>query len=220
MITDTDEKTSRRATTNSRNVKLMAGGLAVTLLVLIQPVDSMADANLTVHMLQHMALFIGSIVFGYGLERYLFSKLLALRRRTYVGWKLFTSVMRFNAMTRGLVFAAVIPAIVFTYWHYPANFDLAVVNENVHILEHLSYIISGSLVGLSIVAITRKIRYVLLYSGFMQAGMMGSMMLVWPDFYPVFSATQNTDMETFLMMFGAVGIAAISSYMLKAFDVI
>ncbi|MDG6995404.1 MAG: cytochrome c oxidase assembly protein [Nitrososphaerota archaeon] len=218
MITDTGR--SRQVVSNSRNPKFMAAGIAFTLVVLSGPFDSLSDANLTVHMIQHLVLFVGSAIFGYGLERYLFSKLLALRKRTYIGWKIFTSVMRFNSKTRGLLFALVVPAVVFSYWHYPPNFDLAVVNENVHILEHLCYIISGSLVGLSIVAITRKLRYVLVYVGFMQAGMMSSMMLVWPSFFPIYSAAQNTDMETFLMMFGAVGVVGLGSYMLKAFDVI
>ena len=219
LITDTDER-KKGQTSNSRNVKLMAIGLSLTLFVLSGPVDAQADVNLTLHMLQHMSLFVGSAVFGYGLERFLFSKLLVLRKRAYIVWKVFTLIIRFNAKTKGLVFAALVPAIVFTYWHYPANFDLAVLNENVHILEHACYIIAGSLVGLSLVAIPRKIRYVLAYAGFMQAGMMGSMMLVWPTFFPIFSAAQNTTMETFLMMFGAIGVAGISSWMLKAFDVI
>ncbi|HZW57649.1 MAG TPA: DUF1404 family protein [Nitrososphaerales archaeon] len=205
---------------NTRHFRLVLIGLLGTLLLLTEPVDAIVDANLTLHMFQHIALFCLSMVFGYGLERILVSKLLQLKRITYVGWRAFTWVMRFNSKTRGLIFAAVIPAIAFSFWHFPPNFDLAEVNNTAHALEHLCYIVSGSLVGLSIVAIPRKWKIVLLYFAFMQAGMMGSMMLVWPSYFPIYSASQNLTMDTALMMFGALGVIGTSSAMLKQLDII
>lgn len=98
--------------------------------------------------------------------------------------------------------------------------DLGSYDIDVHILEHISYIIVGSIIGMSIMAMTPRIRMGLLYFAFMQAGMMGSMMLVWPSFYPAYSASQNLTMDTTMMLFGAVGLIGASSTLLKYLDIL
>ena len=195
-------------------------GLIGDFLLLIQPIDDYANQNLTFHMFQHIGLFIFAVVFGYGLERLFIIRLPALRQRIFPVWKAFTSIMIFNSRTKGLILAAVVPGIVWGFWHYPPNFDLASTTLIPHLLEHLSYIVSGSMVGLSIVAIPRRWKIGLLYFAFMQAGMMGSMMLVWPSFFDVYSAAQNTTMDTAMMMLGALGILGLSSTMLKQLDIV
>jgi cytochrome c oxidase assembly factor CtaG len=194
-------------------------GLIGDLALLANPIDSISNTNLTVHMFQHIGLFTSSIVFGYALDRYLASNLDVLRQKLHFGWRSLLKVIKFNVATKGLVLGGVLPAIVFTLWHFPSNFDLAETNVTVHIFEHLSYILIGSIVGMSVVAMTKRIRIGLLYFGFMMAGMMGSMMLVWPGFYPVYSAAQNVTMDTSIMLFGAFGIIATSSTLLKALDI-
>lgn len=197
------------------------GGAVLVSVLLSPPADSIADTDLTIHMFQHIGLFAFSIVIGYGLERYIMSKLASLRRLTYVGWKVFTSVMVSNNKTKGLAFVVVIPASVFVYWHFPQNFDLAVKNETVHVFEHLTYIVSGSLVGLSFRAIKPKWQVTLLYVAFMHAGMMGSIWSVWsPPFFPIYSSSANIEMDTALLVFGAIGVVVTSSWMLKVLDII
>ncbi len=213
-------KNSIESSLSNVYVRISLLGLIITLALLVDPIDSIANVNLTVHMFQHIGLFVGSAVFGYGLERYLSTHLVQIRKKFRIGYTVLLSVIKFNTKTKGLVFAAVVPAFVFAYWHFPSNFDLALVNGNVHILEHFSYIVAGSLVGLSIIAIPKKYKVVLLEFGFMEAGMMGSMMVLWPSFFPAYSAAQNADMDTALMLFGAVGIVATSSWMLKVLDII
>jgi cytochrome c oxidase assembly factor CtaG len=195
-------------------------GAVVDLVLLADPIDPLANVNLTVHMFQHVGLFVGSAVSGYGFDRYLVMHLNELKARFYFFWKILFGVIKTNLKTKGLVLGALIPAIILAFWHWPSNFELALSNAYIHILEHLSFIFAGGLVGMSIVAIPSKFRIVLLYIGFMQAGMMGSMMLVWPYFYPSYSATQNTAMDTAMMLFGAFGVIACSSALLKRMDVI
>jgi cytochrome c oxidase assembly factor CtaG len=203
-----------------RFLRIMLVGLIVDFSLLADPIDSIANTNLTVHMFQHIGLFVASIVFGYSLDRYLACNLDVLKEKFHFGWSFLIKMIKFNVRTKGLILGAVLPAIVFSYWHFPPTFDLAETNLTVHILEHLSYIIIGSIVGMSIMAMTSKIRIGLLYFAFMQAGMMGSMMLIWPSFYPVYSAAQNLNMDTSMMLFGALGLIAVSSTLLKYLDII
>lgn len=206
--------------TSSTQVRLMLVGLIGTIALLIGPVDSAADANLTLHMFQHIGIIVFNIVFGYGLEQYLITKLGTLKRITYTGWKAFTTIMVFNTKTRGLVLAGLLPAIIIGYWHIPSVFDYAATNAVPHIFEHFSYIIVGNFVGLSIRAIPRKWKIGLAYLAFMQAGMMGSMMILWPHIYTVYSTAQNLDMDSAMMLFGAIGIIMMSSSLLRQLDII
>jgi cytochrome c oxidase assembly factor CtaG len=126
-----------------------------------------------------------------------------------------------NSRTKGLILAALLPAFVLTYWHLPQNFDLAVTDQGIHEIEHLSYLTIGGLVGLSVYAVPKKLRIMLLYIGFMQLGMMGSMMLVWPPgFYTIYSASQNVEMNTFMMLTGAAGVSILSYWVVKMLDII
>jgi len=220
-LTNVDQsKAPSRGIASSRTVRITLAGLIGTLALLANPLDSIANQNLTVHMFQHIGLFVFSAVFGYGLERTLVTRLASIKRITYLGWAAYISLIKFNTRTKGLIFVAVIPAIAFSFWHFPPNFDLAATNTYAHIAEHFSYIISGSLVGAALLAVPRKFKAGLLVLGFMQAGMMGSMMLVWPQFYLAYSVAQNTQMDSALMLFGALGIICTGSWFLKILDVI
>ena len=214
-------KTTRNpiAVQNSFYNRITLGGLALTLILLTGPVDSLSDQNLTIHMFQHIGLFVSAAFFGYGLDHILVSRLLWLKQNLYLGWRIFVGLMKFNSKTKGLIIAGVIPSIAFFYWHLPSNFDLAVTHPSIHVLEHLTYIIVGTLAGTSVNAIPRRFRVGLLFFAFMTAGMMGSMMVVWPYFYTVYSAAQNTEMDTAIMLFGAFGVIATSSLLLKVLDI-
>lgn len=199
----------------------MAGGALAIGLLLSPPADSVADGDLTLHMFQHIGIFTSAIVFGYGFELYIMSKLAALRRLTYVGWRAFTAMMIANTRTRGVIFVLIVPAVVFLYWHIPKNFDLAVQNEPVHVFEHFSYVIAGSFVGLSFQVVRPKWRVALLYVAFMHAGMMGSIWSVWqPPFFSLYSYAANIQLDTSLLVFGAIGVIVTSSWMLKVLDII
>ena len=206
---------------SNKYARMMVAALGLSLVLVSNPIDSIADQNLTVHMFQHIGLFIFSILFGYALHKLLVIRLASLKRVTSKGWAAYIAIIKFNTKTKGLVFAGLVPAFFFTFWNYPSYFDLAVTNGYVHILEHLSYIVAGGLVGLSLSAIPRKYKALLLALGFMMCGMMGSMMLVWPPgFYPVFSAAQNTDMSSAMMLFGAAGMVGVGSWFAKILDIV
>lgn len=201
--------------------RFVALGYAALLALLMPPVDVVADSDLTFHMFQHIGLFVSGMVLGYGLEIVLISKLASLRRLTVKGWRLFTGLMRINARTKGILFVVVLPILVFAYWHFPQNFDLAVQNNYVHQFEHFWYVTAGTLAGVSIQAVSRKWRVVLLFMGFMNLGMMGSMWTVWrPGYFPIYDYAANLQMGTALMLFGGLGVLLTSSWLLKVIDVI
>jgi hypothetical protein len=203
-----------------RSTILMIGCVASIAVMLFPPLDVAENSNLTVRMIEDILIFVYAIIFGYVLDRYATVKI-GTRSISSLSEKAFDLIRRINKSTRGLFFALLIPTILLVYWTYPINFDATALNIYLRYAADLSYVVSAILAGMALVYIPRKFRVLLLYFMFMSVGMMGSMMLVWiPGFYTVYSPVQNTDMNTFMMMFGAFGIIGTSSYLLKVMDVI
>lgn len=110
-----------------------AGGLAVLLLALESPIDVGGDRYLfSLHMLQHLLL---SMVVPPLL-------LLGLPAR-WLAWNRF----RIHPVVASLVFNAVL-----VIWHLPFLYQATLTNEGIHVLEHLSFLVTGALFWRPIVA--------------------------------------------------------------------
>jgi len=113
--------------------------LAATLVVLgalMSPIDSLADQLFAAHMVQHMLLLdIAPILGILALTKVL---LRPVTRGVHV-------VERRAGALAHPAFAVVLYVGVIYAWHIPAAYDLAVRHEDVHVLEHLTFLIAGSL---------------------------------------------------------------------------
>ncbi|HEX3510071.1 MAG TPA: cytochrome c oxidase assembly protein [Solirubrobacteraceae bacterium] len=108
----------------------------VALAALISPVDSLADQLFFAHMVQHVLLLDVSPILGIlGLTRVI------LRPVTRAVHEL---ERRAGVLAHPAV-ALVAYIGVIWLWHIPAAYDLAVRHSGVHVLEHLSFFIVGSL---------------------------------------------------------------------------
>ena len=202
-----------------RTTLLMFGSAISIAVILFPPLDIIENTNLTVRMIEEILLFVYAILFGYALERHASRKFTSIA--SGISSKAYQTIKKINESTKGLIFALLVPSIFATYWSYPPIFDATAGNIFLRYASDLSYLVAAILAGISLIYVPRKFRVLLLYFAFMCVGMMGSMMLVWsPGFYTVYSPSQNTDMNTFMMMFGAFGIIGSSSYLLKVMDLL
>lgn len=203
-----------------RTLYLMLGSAVSIAVMLFPPFYVLENTNLTVRMIADILLFVYAIMFGYALEKYATTKM-ASRTEFSFGFRAFKILSRLNSKTRGLIFAFLIPTFLVSYWNFPPTFDSTVQNIFLRYTSDLSYLGAAIFTGLALVHVPKKFRVLLLFFAFMCVGMMGSMMLVWtPGFYTVYTSVQNTDMNTFMMLFGAFGIIGTSSYLLKVMDVV
>jgi hypothetical protein len=201
----------------SRTKPLIIGCAASIAIMLFPTLDAVENSNLTVRMIEDILLFVYSIMVGYSVDAYF-----KLKGQTdgYIS-RGFIAIKKVNVITKGLLFAIVFPSILVIYWNYPPNFDLTAVNVFARYASDFSYLACAILAGTAISYIHRKFRVVLLLFAFMSVGMMGSMMVVWqPGFYTVYSPAQNTTMNTFMMLFGGIGVAAISPWLMKVLDIL
>jgi cytochrome c oxidase assembly factor CtaG len=108
----------------------------IGLIALVSPIDALADQLFLMHMIQHMLLL--DLV-----------PILAILGFTKVILRPVTRVVRDLEHRAGALghpaFAVVLYVAVIWTWHVPAAYDYAVTHPKVHILEHVSFVLVGSL---------------------------------------------------------------------------
>jgi putative membrane protein len=110
--------------------------LLVTLIALVSPLDGLSDQLFLMHMIQHMLLL--DVV-----------PILAILGFTKVILRPVTRAVRdFERRAAALAhpaFAVVLYVAVIWSWHVPAAYDLALRHPAVHVLEHVTFVLAGSL---------------------------------------------------------------------------
>jgi putative membrane protein len=112
------------------------GAIVLALIALISPVDALADDLFFMHMTQHMLLLDAVPI-------------LAILGLTKVILRPVTRVVHDLERRAGPfahpAFAVFLYVAVIWAWHIPAAYDLAVTHPLVHVLEHTTFVIAGSL---------------------------------------------------------------------------
>ncbi len=110
--------------------------LLVSMVALVSPIDALADQLFFMHMVQHMLLLdLTSILAILGLTKVL------LRPVT----RAVSDLERRAGALAHPAFAVVLYVGTIWVWHVPAAYDYAVSHPTVHIAEHVSFVIVGSL---------------------------------------------------------------------------
>jgi cytochrome c oxidase assembly factor CtaG len=113
-----------------------AGSLLLALVALVSPLDALADQLFFMHMVQHMLLLDAVPI-------------LAILGFTKVILRPVTRAVRDLEHRAGALahpaFAVVLYVGVIWAWHVPAAYDLAVRHQAVHVLEHITFVLAGSL---------------------------------------------------------------------------
>jgi putative membrane protein len=111
-------------------------GLLVIYAALASPIDPLADDLLVIHMLQHVLLLdIAPILLILGLTKGI---LRPITRRI-------RSVEQRAGYLAHPAFAVALYAGSMWLWHIPAMYDLALRHSEIHFLEHLTFMLAGSL---------------------------------------------------------------------------
>jgi cytochrome c oxidase assembly factor CtaG len=112
------------------------GATVVVLIALVSPLDALADQLFFMHMIQHILLL--DLV-----------PILAIVGLTKVLLRPLTRAVRDLERNAGPLahpaFAVALYVGVIWAWHVPAAYDLAVRHSTVHVLEHLSFLVAGTL---------------------------------------------------------------------------
>lgn len=140
----------------SRWVGLLGLATVFLLVVLVPPLDRILESHEALHHLQHAVAFLFSLLAGWAVHGLLVTASVHAtgpwqrRARTL----LVTNRHANPGGLPGLLFAAGLTAL----WHVPFLFNLAVLDDGVHILEHLSFTLAGGAVGASLPLMSRWTR--------------------------------------------------------------
>ena len=157
-------------------------GVNLMFLSLFSPLDALGDRYLfSAHMLQHLILtFVGPPLMLVGTPGWLIQPL--LRNRT---------ILRLGKIITAPVVAFTLFNADFFLWHAPALYDATLFNENLHILEHLTFIVFGVIywwpifspvkVGLPRLSLGGQVLY--LFFGAMPSVLLGAGLTFSPPLY-------------------------------------
>ena len=131
-----------------RKVAYFVAGTILLFLALCSPLDTLGDEYLfSAHMVQHMLIsLVCPPLWLLGTPEWMLAPL--FRRKNV------TRVMRW--LTNPIVAFGVFNADIWL-WHAPALYDATLVNDNIHILEHLSFIVFGVLFWWPVLSPVRQI---------------------------------------------------------------
>ncbi|MFQ5838964.1 MAG: DUF1404 family protein [Thermoplasmata archaeon] len=122
--------------------------LVLALVVLLPPVDSILEEHEGLHHLQHALTFGLSLISGtaaYGLLRTASINASGMVKRFSRG--LLVANHRANP---GGIPSLLFAAVLVVFWHIPYFFNLAVLDDFVHGLEHLCFLLAGGSVGIGL----------------------------------------------------------------------
>jgi len=114
----------------------LLGSLIAVLIALVSPVDALADQLFLAHMVQHMLLLdlvpiLAILGFTKVILRPVTRSVRDLERRA-------------GALAHPAFAVALYVGVIWT-WHVPTAYDLALKHPYVHLLEHLTFLVAGSL---------------------------------------------------------------------------
>lgn len=115
--------------------RLFFAGWVILFISLASPIDSLAGYLLTMHMIQHLLLaMVAPPLLLLGTPAWLLRPLLRLPGALPLGRFITHPVVVFFAFNA-----------VFAIWHVPQYYDLALLDERFHILEHVMFFVAGVL---------------------------------------------------------------------------
>jgi putative membrane protein len=137
-----------RRSAGPRHAWLFAAGLLATVLALMSPLDTIADALFAAHMTQHMMLVVVAaplLVLGRPLLPFLWALPARWRRRLGRWWAA-------RPRAREGLHLIMLPTVVFVahalalgFWHMPRAYGWAYEHAWVHAIEHATFLITGGL---------------------------------------------------------------------------
>jgi cytochrome c oxidase assembly factor CtaG/cytochrome c2 len=117
-------------------------GLALLVVVLMSPLDTLADELFSAHMLQHMFLLLvvpPLLVYGRTVITWLWAFDIKDRRAIVQGWKHGGCEAAFRFLMHPLCVWVLLGASL-CFWHLPGPYDAALHHEWLHDLEHASFL--------------------------------------------------------------------------------
>lgn len=178
-------------------IAAFVGGMAVLVVALLSPLDTLSDDLFSVHMVQHLLLLLlAPPLLVYSRPAIVFLWAFPLRGRKKIGFA-WSSL----GLSRGVgllmhpLLVWMLSTGIFIFWHLPGPYDWALKHEVIHVLEHLTFFLSALMFWTIVIEPSgrRRIGYgatlVFVGSTAILSGLPGALMILAPR--PLYAA-QNS----------------------------
>ena len=176
------------------------------------------DTALTLHMVvQHAFYLVAGFLFASGADMLILAWSAASRKVSRV----YSVLLRVNAgynWKGSLTF--LVSGLLVAYWHLPANFDAAVLNEGIHIQMHMTFIAVGSLIFVGSKLLTWRVRTFLILIPSKAMGVFGAFLMFTTGYvYPVYPQWQQTECGlAMVVMMLAMDLTLVPYWLYKYFQ--
>jgi len=129
-------------------VGCFAGGIATLAIALLSPIDGVAAALFSVHMIQHMLLVVVAaplLVLGDPGLASIWALRIGARRGVGAWWQRRRVLPAIWHVLRRPLVAFTLHVAALWLWHLPALYDAALHNEGIHVAEHVSFLVTALL---------------------------------------------------------------------------
>ncbi len=161
------------------------------------------DTTLTLHMIVQHAFYLAA---GFLLTSGLDMLVLAESALSNTVSKAYAGLLRINATYNRKGFLSFLVAgLLVAYWHLPTNFDAAVLNHNIHVIMHSTFLMVGSLILVGSKLLTWRVRTILLLIPSKAMGLFGAFLMFTPGYvYSVYPAWEQSQagLAMVVMMLG------------------
>jgi cytochrome c oxidase assembly factor CtaG len=171
-----------------------AAGLFTLFLALVSPLDALATALFSAHMIQHMLLIVIApplLVLGVSPAPFLRAFPQSMQRKLGQWWqRIAVSRPAWRTFTQPPV-AWVLSTLVLWAWHAPPLYQAALQNESLHMLEHLSFVGTSLLFWQGITRLGRgSLGTLALFTMALQGGLLGALLTFAPTpWYEAYAST-------------------------------
>ena len=172
-------------------------------LAMLTPFGDYLDTTLTLHMVVQHAFYLAA---GFLLTSGADMLVLAGSAVSSIVSKAYAGLLRINSTynKKGLV-TFMISGMLVAFWHLPANFDAAVLNEGIHIQMHMTFLLVGSLIFAGSKLFTWRVRTFLLLIPSKATGIFGAFLMFTTGYvYTVYPVWQQAEcgLAMVVMMLG------------------
>jgi putative membrane protein len=129
-------------------VLAFAGGVVVLLLALVSPLHDSAERDLTWHMVQHVLLLTVAaplLAASAPITASLYALPTRARRTVQPAWRRVLRSQTGRGWAAWTAFALALASATLALWHVPVLYDAAVRDDGVHVLEHMSFVVTAML---------------------------------------------------------------------------
>ena len=171
-----------------------AAGLFMLFLALISPLDALATALFSAHMIQHMLLIVVApplLVLGVSPAPFLLAFPKLTQRKVGQWWQRIAVLRAAWRTLTQLPIAWALSTLVLWAWHAPPLYQAALQNETLHTLEHLTFFGTSVLFWRGITRLSRgNLGTLALFTMALQGGLLGALLTFAPTpWYQAYAST-------------------------------